>query len=70
MLLCYHCLMEWGTIQSYNKHATKNQSNEVNMKAREHLPWVPLQPDNHLHASLENDVTSFLVDTSIYRKNT
>lgn len=38
------------------------------MKARELLPWVPSLSDNHLHASLENDVTSFLVDTSIYRK--
>lgn len=29
------------------------------------LPWVPSQTSNHLHASLENGGTSFLVDTSI-----
>lgn len=28
------------------------------------LPWVPSQPNNHLHASLGNGGTSFLEDTS------
>lgn len=33
-----------------------------------HVPWVPLHPYNHQRASLENDVTSFLVDTSLCTK--
>jgi hypothetical protein len=36
---------------------------------KETVPWVPLQKDNLQLATHENGVTSFLVDTSNYRKS-
>lgn len=49
---------------------TNKYHRKIISQATKHLPWVPSLPNNHPHAFPGNDVTSFLVDTSVHSQKT